>query len=163
MLAVAAALSVLAMMGMTSADVASRWITGRSIPGAQEVTESLMVAIVYLGMAYALCRREHVSVALLTSRLPARPAAALRLLGMIVMIAVITWMTWRTGQEALRSFQIGEVRFGLLQVPIWPARLTIPVGLTAFLMQALLDLYDQYVLFREGRKEPPSGAERGFA
>jgi TRAP-type C4-dicarboxylate transport system permease small subunit len=147
-LALLAAACVLVMMFMTSADVASRWFTGRSIAGAQEVTESLMVAIVYLGIAYALCRREHVSVSVLTSRMPARMAAGVRMVGVIAMIVVAGWITWRTGLEALRSFQVGEVRFGLLQVPVWPARITIPIGFAAFVLQALVDLYDQFVLFR---------------
>ena len=148
--ALLSALVVLTMMSVTTLDIIARWTTGRSIPGAQELSESFMVAIVYLGMSYALYRREHVVVAVLTSRIAIRPAVVLRLIGQTIMIALVIWMIWVTAHEALRSFVNGEVRFGLLQMQIWPARLAIPLGLTAFLLQAILDFTDQVIFFKTG-------------
>lgn len=148
--AVAAASCVLVMMLLTGADIAIRWTTGRSLAGAQEVTESLMVALVYLGLAFALKRREHVSVSIFTSSLPVRVAAGVRLVGLAIMVLIVAWMLWRTGLQAWKSYQIGEVRFGLLQVPIWPARAAIPIGLAAFLFQALTDVADRFETLRTG-------------
>lgn len=152
-LAVLAALCVLVMMLLTAGDVAMRSLTGRSIAGAQEVTETLMVAVVYLGIAYALYKREHVAVSVFTLRLPVRLRFALRLVGQAVMLALVVWIIWRTGAQAWRSWLNGEVRFGLLQVPVWPARMAIPVGMTAFLLQGLLDAYDQIVALATGRPD----------
>jgi TRAP-type C4-dicarboxylate transport system permease small subunit len=148
--ALLSALFVLVMMFVTTADVVVRWYSGRSIAGAQEFSESFMVAIVYFGLAYALFSKEHVAVTVLTSRIPIRPAAVLRLTGQSIMIALVAWMIWVTGEEALRSFTSGEIRFGLLQVKLWPARTIIPLGLLAFLLQAILDYYDQIHALRTG-------------
>lgn len=159
MLAILAAASVLAMMLLTCLDTGIRWFSGRSLAGVQEIVEQLMVAIVFLGMAYALRRGEHVSVKVLTASLPVRWAAVLRLCGLAVMIAIVIWMTWRTGQHAWRSFMTGEVRFGLLQVPVWPARLAIPLGLGALILQALPGVADQLKTLRTGRENPDPAAE----
>lgn len=142
-LAILAASCVLVMLVLTGLDIGIRWTTGRSLAGAQEVTEQLMVAVVYLGMAFALQRREHVAVAICTSSLPIRAAAGVRLLGQFLMLALVAWMIWRTGLQAWKAYLIGEVRFGLLQVPVWPARAAIPVGLAAFFLQSLLDAADR--------------------
>ena len=150
--ALLSAVTVLVMMLLTTADVCIRWFTGRSIPGAQEMSESFMVVIVFFGLAYALYCREHVAVTVLTSRLSLRLANILRFAGKTVMIGLVAWMLWETGQEAHHAFVSGEVRFGLLRIPLWPARLAIPVGLTVFLLQALVDILDEASLLRKGRQ-----------
>ena len=157
--AVLASACVMSMMVLTCLDSGMRWFTGRSVAGVQEIVEQLMVAIVFLGMAYALRRGEHVSVKIFTSALPVRAAAVLRLIGIAIMIGIVAWMTWRTGQTAWRSFLTGEVRFGLLQVPVWPARFAIPLGLAALILQALPSAADQFRQVRTGEDGPAVPAE----
>ena len=156
--AILAALCVVAMMAMTVADVASRIVSGRSIPGAQELSEQLIVALVYLGMAYAFYKRDHVSVTICTALLSARLRATARLAGRSLLLAIVAWMGWRTGAEAWRSHVVGEVRFGLLQMPLWPARAAIPLGLAALALQVVSDMVDRVSDLREGRD---SGAVQG--
>ena len=160
--AIAAALCVVAMMGMTVADVTSRTITGRSVPGAQEISEQLVVALVFLGMAYAFYRREHVAVTICTLALPVRPRAAVRLLGRVIMLGLVGWMIWMTGEEAWRSYSQGEFRFGLLQLPVWPARAAIPLGLAAFALQVLSDMGDRLIDLRQARGERTAPAAGYF-
>jgi TRAP-type C4-dicarboxylate transport system permease small subunit len=142
-LAVLAAGGVLAMMLVTMVDVLKRTVTGRSLAGAQEVTESLIVAVVWFGFAWAQYTREHVAVDLLTRRLGVRAAAVVRLAGQLTVLGLAGWMMWRTGANAWGSFESGELRFGLLQVPMWPARTAIPLGLLAFVLVVLVDACDQ--------------------
>jgi TRAP-type C4-dicarboxylate transport system permease small subunit len=151
MLAVLAAVSVLLMMLLTCVDIGLRSLTGRSLAGAQEIIESLMVAVVFLGMAYALQKREHVAISLLTDALPIRLATVLRLAGQLVMNALVVWIIIRTGQAAIWSYSIGEVRFGLLQIPMWPARASIPIGFTGFLLQSLLDIPEHIRAWNSGK------------
>ncbi len=63
----------------------------------------------------------------------------LRLLGHAVLCGLVAWMTVETAQAALHSFLVGEYRFGLLQMPIWPARLMIPLGLGVLFLELLVD------------------------
>jgi TRAP-type C4-dicarboxylate transport system permease small subunit len=109
-----------------------------------------MVAVVYLGLAYTQKKREHVSLSLLTDALPVRWGMTLRLAGQFIIIALVGWIIWRTGLAALRSFTINEVRFGLLQIPMWPARAAIPIGFIAFLLQSLLDIPERLWAVKTG-------------
>jgi TRAP-type C4-dicarboxylate transport system permease small subunit len=149
-LAVAAASFVMMMMLLTGADVLKRVLTGQSLAGTQEMTESLIVAVVWLGMAWAQHTREHVSVDIVTRRVGGRDAGAMRLAGQLIMLGLSLWMLWRTGGNAWNSFDTGEVRFGLLQVPMWPARLSIPLGLAAFVLVVLAQAWEQAQSLRRG-------------
>lgn len=159
--AIVAALCVLAMMGMTVADVTARAVTGRSVPGAQEITEQLMVALVFLGMAFAYHRHEHVAVTIVTRALPLRPRATVRVLGRVILLGLVVWMIWMTGEGAWRSYVRGEIRFGLLQVPVWPARAAIPIGLAAFALSILSDMADRIRDLMDARDDS-AGSNEGF-
>ena len=100
--AILASACVMSMMVLTCLDSAMRWFTGRSVAGVQEIVEQLMVAIVFLGMAYALRRGEHVSVKVFTSVLPFRVAAVLRLVGIAIMIGIACVVT-RTNRSIQSS------------------------------------------------------------
>lgn len=153
---VLAALLVMAIMFSTAADVASRQLTGSSIAGVVEYSEVLMVGLIFLGLAYAQRTGAHIGVDLVTERMPARVAHAVRSVGLVIAIAIVAIMAWETLEVALRSFESREFRFGLVQVPIWPARLLIPIGLTSLLLELAVTLCDEVVAFR--RRSPVTRA-----
>ena len=161
-LAIVAALCVVGMMGLTVVDVASRALTNRSIPVAQEISEQLIVALVFLGMAFAYHRQEHVAVTMCTRALPIPTRGPVRLLGRCFLLGLLVWMIWATGHEAVRSYAQGEFRFGLLQVPVWPARAAIPIGLAALALQVLADMATIIVAIRAGRDDRPAPTEGYF-
>lgn len=162
-LAVLAATAVVLIMVTTVADVSRRTTTGRSLPGTVDYGELLMVAGVFLALAFAQHRREHVSVNLVTSRLPPTAGRRVRVVGLMVAIGFVAWLAIATGQEALRSFARNEFRFGLVRVAVWPARAVIPVGAVALLLRLLVDTVDLLRSQPEGHtgvqlsNAPPSG------
>lgn len=135
-------------MVSTAADVTSRQLTGSSIPGVVEYSEVLMVGLIFLGLAYAQRVGAHIGVDLVTERMPVRVAHAVRTVGLVIAIGIVAIMAWETLEVALRSFESREFRFGLVQVPIWPARLMIPLGLGALLLELGVSLYDEVVALR---------------
>jgi TRAP-type C4-dicarboxylate transport system permease small subunit len=142
LLAVASALCASVLMVSISLDVAWRELVNRSIPGMVELSETAVVFMVYLGMAQAESSGMHVRMTLVTDRIPARAAHALRVAAFAVTLAFVGWMAWETGLRALDSVQRLEFRYGLLDWPIWPARLVIPIGLAVLMLQVLFRLGD---------------------
>jgi TRAP-type C4-dicarboxylate transport system permease small subunit len=151
-LAVLSALCVLIVMGAMVADVLRRYTTGRSIPGVAEYSEVLMVGMVFLGLGYAQKKGAHIGVDVLISRIPERVARIVKITGLVIVFFVIGWMAWETMLVAQSSVASREYRFGLSRVPIWPARLVIPLGLATLLSQLGLDILDLVT----GRKSPVS-------
>ena len=130
-----AALGVTAIMMLTVTDVARRTATGRALAGTVDLSELTMVALVFLALGLTQLEQQHVSVNLVTTRLPQDVARWLRLAGLCVAIGLITWLCIAAAQEAWRSYNRNEFRFGLLRVVVWPARAMIPLGCLALVLE----------------------------
>jgi TRAP-type C4-dicarboxylate transport system permease small subunit len=161
-LAVLSAVSVAVLMFLVTIDVLRRSLFGRSVPGAVEIGELMVVAIVFLGIGYAQQRKDHVAINAFTARLPLRVATVLRLVGQVLLCVLVVWMIYASGRAAWQSFLTGEYRFGLLRVPIWPARAVIPLGLTSLLLEVAADLHTvlRVLLEQPGPQRTPINPEQ---
>jgi TRAP-type C4-dicarboxylate transport system permease small subunit len=141
-LALLSAAAAAVMMATVSLDVARRTASGRPIPGANELTVLLIVGVIFLGLAEAERTDTHVRMRLLTSRMPERLAAALRVAALGLAVAMLLWAAYATGVRAYRSYVSGEFLFGLARFPIWPARSLIPLGFLAVALETALRCWD---------------------
>jgi len=141
-LAFIAVLCIVVILFAIVADVTRRTLFGKSVEGVVELSEVMMVAIVFLGLGFAERRGAHVSMTLLVRKLPPRTAAVVNGLGLLLVVAVVGWMIYVTGDRALASFEDREFRFGLVRVPVWPARIAIAVGLGAYFLELAFRLID---------------------
>jgi TRAP-type C4-dicarboxylate transport system permease small subunit len=142
-------LSVL-VMGLISSDVLARSLTGRGIPGAIEYSEVAMVGLVFLALGYAQVTDSNVGVSYFLDRLPERARFVVRLIGLLAAMVVVAWMAYLTGLGAIESFLSGEYRFGLAEVPVWPARATIPIGLILLFLVMVVQVV-RIVIRRDSR------------
>ena len=70
-LAVLGGVLLMALMGMTVTDVIGRYLFNAPLRGATELTELLLAAVVFLGLPAVALADEHVTVDLVTDRMPA--------------------------------------------------------------------------------------------
>lgn len=150
-----AGIGIVALMLIALADISSRKFVGPGISGAYEVTEIALCAVVFAGMAAAEAHKTHVRTPLVVERLPPRIADAARLVGLVVVIVGLAWMTYLTFTAGITSYRIGEYRFGLNQVPVWPARLFIPLGLLSLTLEFVADTVPIVQRLR-GHAAPPA-------
>lgn len=132
-------IATVAMMVATTLDVLSRNFVGRSVPGLLELTETLLVVTVFLGLSYAGATNAHVSVDLLTSRFPKRLARQVTGAMWVLGAAMTVWFIMATAQRASASLRMGEISTGLVDWPLWPARWVVVIGFAAFLLIALVN------------------------
>ncbi|WP_221583372.1 TRAP transporter small permease [Microbacterium sp. G2-8] len=135
-----ASLSTIAIMVVITIDVVVRNVGGRSVPGLLEMSESALVATVFLGLAYAGATNSHVAVDLLTNALPRRAARILIGVGWLIGIVVTVWFVIATSERALQSTEAGELRQGLIDWPLWPARWLVVIGFASFLLVAIINV-----------------------
>ncbi|MFV0453019.1 MAG: TRAP transporter small permease [Propioniciclava sp.] len=140
-LATVSALAITVIMILTVADVVSRLAGGGSVPGLLELSEVALVFLVYCGIAYGQQKRTHVSVSLLTSRLPEKVGRTFVAVGLVVTLGILAWATYASGMQAIESVLRNEVRFGITKVPIWPARIMIPIGFFLTFGEMLIELF----------------------
>ncbi|SMY12629.1 TRAP transporter small permease subunit [Brevibacterium jeotgali] len=124
----------------TTTDVVARQFTDASIPGMLEFNQSMLVWIVFLGMAYTQKEGAQVRMTLVTDRVPDRVAHGMRIVAYALALLIITWMAYQSGLRAFDSFDMNETRQGLLRWPVAPWRAVLFVGLMALAIQLLRDL-----------------------
>lgn len=126
---------VLVLMALTVVDVTARKLAGQGIPGVIEYAEILLVMVVFFSLASGQVGGVHVKTSVLTSRLGPRARRWVHYPPAVLGMAVVATMIVISAFAAWQSYQSGEYRFGLAQVPIWPARAAVTIGLTMFLFE----------------------------
>lgn len=111
---------LLALTGVTVVDVVGRYLFDSPLPGAAEVTELLVMAIVFAGLPAVSLADGHVTVDLVTSRLGGRGAAACLAFGRslaVLMLGIAAWRLWLQG-ERLGSWNEQTVYLGAPLEPV---------------------------------------------
>ena len=113
------ALALFAIMALTFFDVGGRKLLGNSIPGSLELTELLMVVVIFSAIPLVSHRGEHVTFDSLDAYLPQWVQVAQRvvvhLLCAAAMMALAALM-WRTGSQFLESGET-TAQLKLLKAP----------------------------------------------
>jgi TRAP-type C4-dicarboxylate transport system permease small subunit len=143
--------AILVLMLLTTADVAKRSFGGGSIRGVIEITEIALVVTVFFGLVGAEVSGAHIRTSVLVDRLRVRVAGVVTMGSLSVCIFVTGWLTFQTALRAQASVQAGEYRFGLLSVPIWPARVAIALGLGALTVALIARLFGELRAWRDNR------------
>lgn len=118
-LRVVAGAILFAMMALTFVDVVLRYGFNSSIVGAFEITELMMVVLIFAGLPLVSAKDEHVVVDLIDMLLSSRVRAMLRVVGQLactVVLAAMSWLLWRKAERVLGD---GDVT-AALQIVIWP-------------------------------------------
>ncbi len=140
---------LLALTAVTLVDVLGRYFLSSPLPGATELTELMVMAIVFAGLP-AICLDDgHVTVDLFTSRLRGRAIGAQTLAARLVvalMLGVIAWQLWEHGA---RIGSYGSTTT-YLRIPLQPAA-QLAAGLSA--VSALIVLALALMRLPKGRSE----------
>ena len=147
---VLAGLSIVALLLMTTYEVTSRELRGVSWAGLAEYTEVMLVALFYLSVAAALRSESHVEVDSVYRFLPVRFRVWLEAAASLLVLLFLAVLTWLTAERAVESVIAREVRMGFAEVPVWPARMIIPIGLFALVLQQAFRLHDRWRVGQQG-------------
>lgn len=119
---------ILVLMVLTTADVVLRYILGIPLKGAYEFSEILLLCAVFLGMAYTQLFHEHINADFLVNRLSKHTNLVIETVLLLPALLIFGLLAWRGTISFWDSIASGEYRWGLLRIPLWPARLMVPLG-----------------------------------
>ena len=123
-----------------TADVIGTQFFGKPVHGSLEITESTMVVIVFGALAYSQIRRNHIRVELVYTRVGPRAQASMDVFADLMALLFFSLLLWQAINEAAMSYQIDESTFGLIRMPLWPARIMLAAGTGLLIVQLLVDL-----------------------
>jgi tripartite ATP-independent transporter DctM subunit len=125
---VAAILMMLILAAFIAAQVFSRYVLSMHIVGLFDLSVYCLIGLTFLIPAYTLSKGEHVSVDILTSRLPERIRSGLDVGVYLVSLMYPILLGWYGWQWAHDSFSQGVTTVAGLPIPKGILISTIPVG-----------------------------------
>ena len=132
----------LVAMFLGTADVIGTQVFLTPVPGALEITESIIVLIVFGGLAYAQMRNNHIRVEIFYDFAGPRTKAAMDCFAYLMAMIFFGLLIWQAINELLFSWEINEATLGIVRIPLWPTRLILAVGTALLLVQLAIDLLE---------------------
>jgi TRAP-type C4-dicarboxylate transport system permease small subunit len=126
-LAVAAALVLLAMVVLVSADIVLRNLTRTGFPWANEISEYALYAMTLLTAPWLLRRGQHVRIDLALTLVPARAAWLMEALADILGLAVCLVMMRYGIKVVIDSAVLGSITIKHLVFPEWWLLVPLPI------------------------------------
>lgn len=132
-----AGLVLLGIIGLTMAEVVSRYVLRNPLILSDEFGGYALVAISFLGLAYCAMEGGHIRITFLVDRLKRPTARTLRLVTLALALAFVAVAAWVSWQFLADSFARNMRSNSLLMVPLkWP-QLAIPAGFTLYALVLL--------------------------
>jgi TRAP-type transport system small permease protein len=148
-LAYVGALALFIMMGLTAADVIGRYLFNRPITGVFEVTEYLVLILIFSFIGYTQSEKGHVAVDLLLVKFPRRIRTLIEIGNHFVCLLLMGLITWMGGQKALELKEVGEASPNL-QIPAYPFVFFLVLGSAVMCIELVRDILE---LFSSGKQE----------
>ena len=127
------------MMFMTGIDVIMRYIFNRPISGAYELTELMMVILVFFGLAYTQIKKEHVAVDLIYSHFAPKMKIIADCVSYFLCMGLFVIIAWQSIKQAQGKWNSGLMT-GTLGIPLWPFYLIVAMGCLVMSLVFIADL-----------------------
>ena len=150
-LAVVAALTLLAMVVMVTADIVLRNLTRSGFPWANEVSEYALYVITLLTAPWLLRRGQHVRIDLVLTLVPARLAWLMEALSDVFGFAVCLVMMRYGLKMTIDSAVLGSITIKNLVFPEWWLLWPLPVCF-ALLAAEFVFRFDRLIHSEPGRR-----------
>jgi TRAP-type C4-dicarboxylate transport system permease small subunit len=115
------------MMILTVMDVVGRYFANRPIPGTTELTEYMMVCVVFSAGVWCAIKRRHVKVDLVVSRFTPRIQAIFDSITYFLGLGVCAVITWQSFVESLAVRRLHMISLDL-SVPTYPFYWVLVLG-----------------------------------
>lgn len=138
---------LLAMMLMTAFDVIGRFMFDSPIKGTQELSEILLVLVVFFGVAYTARQKEHVRVELLFTYLSRKTQLVLNVFSSLISIALVLGISY----QGLIQASTQKERFlttTLLKLPLWPFAMLLSFGALLLCLVLVQEFFSRLKEFR---------------
>ncbi|MEK7271085.1 MAG: TRAP transporter small permease [Planctomycetota bacterium] len=134
------ALLILAMPFLIAWGVFRRYVLNSPVLYVEEYTGYMLVGAAFLGLAYGLKNKIHISIDILVNRLPPKATRWLKVAAIAASLpftGVLIWSSWRLVRE---TFVLGTKSISVYRTPLYPLFALMALGFTLLGVQVLLEL-----------------------
>ena len=136
------------------AGVLARYVFKNPIHWVDEYNGYLMALVTLLPLAWVLMRVGHIRLTTLTQLLPKRAAKYLEIALDLVSLGIVIILLWGTTQLTIDSFVTGRRVWSVVETPLGPVQLVMPIGLGLFAIAIIASIIQRIRL----GSAPPKGS-----
>ncbi|PWR02576.1 C4-dicarboxylate ABC transporter permease [Meridianimarinicoccus roseus] len=145
-LALLSGLAVFGLMLLAVASVGGRNFMGRPLPGYVDWIEQAMPLIAFMGISFAQRNGGHIRMDLVVGALKGRALYLAELVTTLLVLALVVLLIWGSWAHFDRSFDFAAPLWSRdssmdIGLPIWPAKLLVPVALSVLALRLALQLW----------------------
>jgi TRAP-type C4-dicarboxylate transport system permease small subunit len=137
-LAYIGAFSLFAMMCLTMADVVGRYIFNKPILGVFEITEFMVLVLIFSFLGYTQAQKSHVSVDLFMMLFPKKLKVLIEVFNHLVSFAMMALIAWMGVDKALELMVAGEASPNLA-LPTYPFVFFLVLGCAVMCVEFIRD------------------------
>ncbi|SHI39079.1 TRAP-type mannitol/chloroaromatic compound transport system, small permease component [Palleronia salina] len=154
-----AGLGVFALMLLAVVSVTGRQFFNRPLPGYVDWIELAMPLIAFMGISYMQRLGGHIRMDIVIGQLKGRILWAAEFITTLAIFLVIVALIWGSWSHFLRSFDLGSPLWSRdstidIGLPIWPAKLIVPIAFFVLSLRLALQLWGFGRAFVKGDPEP---------
>lgn len=140
-------------------NIFGRKLFNAPVPGYVDWTEQFMILFAFLGLSF--CQREggHIRMDILVGQLKGRMLWLAEWVSTLFMAILALGLIYGSWHHFLRSFDTGAPLFSRdssidIGLPIWPAKLIVPVAFTLLFLRLLIQLWGYSRALKTGTLSP---------
>ena len=126
-------------MCLTITDVAGRYLFNRPVLGAFELTEFLVLVLIFSFLAYAQAHKAHINVDLFMMFLPEKFRKLIEIFNHIACLAIMILITWTGFEKAIEVMEAGEASPNL-DLPNYPFVFFLVLGCAIMCIEFIRDI-----------------------
>ncbi|MDA8125379.1 MAG: TRAP transporter small permease [Deltaproteobacteria bacterium] len=146
------------LMILVSVNIILRYFFSSPITGTIELTELLMVPMVFFPLAFAQKSGGHIRADALYNLIPYPYKGALDVLINTLGCAVCALFAWLTFQDGWAAYLVKDITPGHVKILTWPFRVAIPIG---FFVLAVRFIYEMIHAFKPSAKPVANAGQAG--
>jgi TRAP-type C4-dicarboxylate transport system permease small subunit len=140
-------IALVAMMFLTTVDVVGRYLFNAPIMGAFEITEYLMLLMIFSFLAFTQAEKANISVDIVFKCLPLRLQIFIRRFNHLLCLLIMLLVTWMGVRRTIELKHTGEMST-LLKIPDYPFAIFLVFGCAVLCIEFLINL-----IFPENNEE----------
>lgn len=152
-------LAIFSLMLLAVISVGGRNTINQPLPGYVDFIEQILPIIAFLGISFTQREGGHIRMDILVGKLKGRALWLAEIITVFFMLLLVILLVWGSWEHFLRAFDFNAPYWSTdssvdLNIPIWPAKLLVPVAFSVLTLRLVLQLYGYIMAFKNNELHP---------
>jgi TRAP-type C4-dicarboxylate transport system permease small subunit len=152
-------IAIFSLMILAVISVGGRNTIGQPLPGYVDFIEQVLPMIAFLGISYTQREGGHIRMDILVGKLKGRALWLAEIITVFGMIILMLLLVWGSFEHFLRAFSFDAPLWSNdssvdLNIPLWPAKLLVPISFSILSLRLFLQLYGYLKAFKHNETHP---------